>query len=140
MKSRRRGRPPKIPSLKLVQDSCGHLHDLEWLQECILTSFPIMQQGALQYQFMAEGQALRATLIESASQVAVEIAQIPGMGNVNVFLKGYFSEGKRVSEIAKEVGVTREWCSRSYRTKAFRLASIQFIRAVSLDSKGKPGI
>lgn len=46
------------------------------------------------------------------------------------FLNGYLA-GKKVSEIAKELGVTREWCSRGYRKEAFRLAGMQFVKLVS---------
>ncbi len=36
------------------------------------------------------------------------------MDGVKMFLQRYL-EGKKVSEIAYELGVSREWCSRSYR-------------------------
>ena len=43
-----------------------------------------------------------------------------------MFLERYL-EGKQVVEIAKELGVSREWCSRNYRKEALRLAATQFI-------------
>lgn len=37
-------------------------------------------------------------------------------------------EGARISEIAEELGVSREWCSKAYRKQALAQAGMQFIR------------
>jgi DNA-directed RNA polymerase specialized sigma24 family protein len=51
---------------------------------------------------------------------------------VRLFLVRYL-EGKKVAEIAEELGVSREWCSKAYRREALRLAGMQFVRSVSRD-------
>jgi hypothetical protein len=55
---------------------------------------------------------------------------VPRLAGVRLFLDRYL-QGKMVAEIAQEPGVTREWCSRSYRKEAFRLAVMQFLRDIS---------
>jgi hypothetical protein len=127
---KKRGRKPKLPLMKEVELAYGHLHNLDWLQECGLTSIPPIHERSNRYNFMPEAQAVRELLIEAANQVTQDIAKIPGMENETAFLKGYLA-GTKVSEIAKELGVTREWCSRGYRKEAFRLAGMQFVRLVS---------
>ena len=127
---RKRGRKPKMPLMKEVELAYGHLHNLDWLQECSLTNLPFVKERSHHHNFMPEAQALRGLLIEAAKQVTQDIAKIPGMENETAFLKGYLA-GKKVSEMAKELGVTREWCSRGYRREAFRLAGMQFVRLVS---------
>lgn len=42
-------------------------------------------------------------------------------------------EGRRVAEIAKELGVSRDWCSRAYRKQALQLAGMQFVRLVAAE-------
>ena len=59
-------------------------------------------------QLLPEAQALRVLLIEAAQQVIQETVKIPGMESETAFLKSYLA-GKKVSEIARELGVTREW-------------------------------
>ena len=130
VQGRKRGRKPKMPLMKEVELAYGHLHDLDWLQECGLTNLPLVQERIHRQNFMPEAQSLRALLIEAARQVIRDIAVIPGMENVTVFLTGYL-EGRRVTDMAKELGVTREWCSRGYRQEAFRLAGMQFVRLAS---------
>ena len=49
------------------------------------------------------------------------------------FLNGYLA-GKSVAEIAQELGVSREWCSRNYRREALRLAGMHFVRSISVES------
>ena len=127
---KKRGRKPKMPLMTEVELAYGHLHNLDWLQECGLANLPAVQERTPRHNFMPEAQALRELLIEAAKQVTQDIAKIPGMENETAFLKGYLA-GKKVSEMAKELGVTREWCSRGYRREAFRLAGMQFVRLVS---------
>lgn len=59
-----------------------------------------------------------------------ELRDLPDKQNLRVFLERYL-EGRKVAEIAEELGVSREWCSRAYRTEAFRLTSMQFVRLIS---------
>ena len=59
--------------------------------------------------------------IAAASQVIKDVNQVPGKEVVATFLKGYLA-GRSVAEIAQELGVSREWCSRNYRWEALRLA------------------
>jgi hypothetical protein len=60
------------------------------------------------------------------------MGQIPGKEGVVAFLTGYLA-GKSVAEIAQELGVRREWVSRSYRRESLALAIAQFIRLISHD-------
>ena len=76
-------------------------------------------------------QALRSLLREAGQQVVRDLDGVPGKSRVTAFLEKYL-EGKRVAEIAKELGVSREYCSRTYRKEAFALASEQFLRLASL--------
>jgi len=105
---KKRGRKPKMPLMKEVELAYGHLHDLDWLQECGLTNLPSVQKQSHHHNFMPEAQALRVLLIEAAQQVIQETVKIPGMESETAFLKSYLA-GKKVSEIARELGVTREW-------------------------------
>jgi hypothetical protein len=127
---KKRGRKPKMPLMKEIELAYGHLHNLDWLQESSLANLPSVHERTHRHNFMPEAQALRELLIEAAQQVIQDITKIPGMESETAFLKGYLA-GKKVSEIAKELGVTREWCSRGYRKEAFRLAGMQFVRLVS---------
>jgi hypothetical protein len=111
-----------------------HLHDWDWLQECEPARLPEVQQIINPRQVMAEAQALRRNLlIEAARQVIVDLAGVPDKSGVRVFLERHL-EGKNLSEIAREIGVTREWVNRGYRREGFRLAGMQFVRMVSRES------
>lgn len=61
---------------------------------------------------MPEAQALRGLLIAAANQVIDGVGQVPGKEKVAAFLRGYLA-GRSVAEIAQELGVSREWCSRN---------------------------
>ena len=128
---KRRGRKPKVALMKQVEEAYSALHNLDQLQESPLSGLQVVQERKQPQHTMPEAQALRETLIESARQVIRDIEHIPSMGSVEVFLERYL-EGKRITEIAKELGVSREWCSRSYRKEAFRLAGMRFVRSVFL--------
>ena len=127
---RRRGRRPKTPLMDQVEQALVHLHDLDWLQECDLARLPEVLEQAQPHQTMPEAQALRDLLIAAARQVVRDMRQIPGKEGVAAFLKGYLA-GRPVAEIAQELGVSREWCSRNYRREALRLAGMQFVGSVS---------
>jgi DNA-directed RNA polymerase specialized sigma24 family protein len=83
-------------------------------------------------QTMPEAQALRTLLTDAAKQVAQDIADMPSKAGVKLFLERYL-DGKTVTEIARELGVSREWCSRAFRKEAFTLAGAQFMRLVSTE-------
>ena len=119
-----------------VTQAYAHLHDLDWLQESQLTNLPEARRKVQPQQFMPEAQALRGLLMEAASRVFQDIEKVPGMKGVRVFIERY-AQGKRVSEIPQELGVSREWCSRSYKKEAFRLAGIQFVRSISSALRGR---
>ena len=112
--------------MQQVAAAYGALHDLDTLQESELTGLDAVQQRVQPRQAMPEAQALRGLLIEAAQEIIRGLGQVPGKEWVGVFLKRYL-EGKQVLEIAKELGVRREWCSRNYRKEAIRLATMQFI-------------
>ena len=79
---------------------------------------------------MPQGQALRRLLVEAIGQVVRDVGSVPDKSGVKVFLEGYLG-GKKVTAIARELGVSREWVSRSYRKEGLRLAGDQFVRAIS---------
>lgn len=79
---------------------------------------------------MPEAQALSSFLIAAASQVIDDVTQVPGKEAMATFLKGYLV-GTSVAEIAQELGVSREWCSRNYRREALKLAGMHFVRMIS---------
>ena len=85
-------------------------------------------------QVMPDGLALREILLEAARQVLKDISGVPGKSNVHYFLEEYL-KGKNVAQIAKELGVTRSWCSRAYRKDALQLASTQFIKLISVENE-----
>ena len=118
--------------MEQVEQALGHLHDLDWLQGCELAKLPEVQEKAQPHHTMPVAQALRSLLIEAAQQVALDMGQIPGKEGVAAFLTGYVA-GKSESEMAQELGVRREWVSRSYRREALALAIAQFIRLISQD-------
>ncbi|MFQ6029791.1 MAG: hypothetical protein ACE5Q6_20130, partial [Dehalococcoidia bacterium] len=131
--TRRRGRRPKTPLMDQVERAYINLHDLDWLQECELVKLPEVQERIEPRHTMPEAQALRGLLIAAAKQAGKDISNVPDLAGVRVFLERY-AAGKKVAEIAQELGVTREWCSRAYRKEAFRLAGMQFVRSISAGS------
>ena len=116
-----------------VEQAYTHLHDLDWLQECDLARLPEVREKVQPNRMMPEAQALRSLLIAAASQVIEDVNQIPGKEGVAGFLNGCLA-GKSVAEIAEELGVSREWCSRNYRREAIRLAGMHFVRSISVES------
>ena len=129
---KRRGRKPKTPLMKQVQEAYIRLHDLDWLQESELAKLPEVQERLNPMQVMPEAQALRELLLEAVRQIIQDISTIPDKFGVKTFLEGYL-EGKLIIEIAEELGVSREWASRAYRREAFNLAGMQFVRILSLE-------
>jgi DNA helicase HerA-like ATPase len=127
---RKPGRRPRTPLLDQVEAAYLHLHDWEWLSECELANLPEVQERINHRQVMAEAQALRCLLFEAARQVIQDLDTVPDKVGVKGFLELHL-EGRNVTAIARELGVTREWVSRSYRREAFRLAGMQFVRLVS---------
>ena len=111
-------------------DAYAHLHDLDWLQASGLARHPEVTKRVRPDQIMAEAQALRGLLTESAVRVIRDMGEVPDMAGVRRFLERHL-DGKKVAEIAKELGVSREWCSRRYRSEAFRLATMQFVKSIS---------
>ncbi len=95
-----------------------------------MSNLPEVQAQLSRMQTMSEGQALRSLLFESARYVVRDLATVPGKSGLKTFLEGYLA-GKTVTEIARELEVSREWVSRSYRREALRLAVAQFVRLVS---------
>ena len=132
-KKRRRGRKPRTPVMKQVEQAYVHLHDLDWLQDSDLAQLPEVQERLNPMQVMPEAQALRELLMQAATQVVKDMASVPDKAGVRAFLEGYL-RGKSVTEVAEELGVSREWASRAYRREAFGLATMQFIKLISSDS------
>ncbi len=116
--------------MKQLEEAYTHLHDLDWLQESGLARLPEVRERVNPRQTMPEGQALRRLLIEAARQVIQDIGDVPDKSGVKLFLERYL-EGRTVTEISQELGVTREWVSRAYRKEALALAGKQFVRLVS---------
>ena len=133
----KRGRKPKTPLLKQVEEAYTHLHDLDWLHECRLAELPEVRERIDPRHTIPEAQALRSLLLEAARQVIAAVGSVPDKSGVTVFLERYL-EGKPVTEIARELGVSREWVSRAYRREALALCGRQFVRLVSVDdSRGR---
>ncbi len=131
---RKRGRKPKIPLLQHVHEAYMHLHDLDWLDDVGLVDMEAVQERVNPRHPMPEAQALRELLVEAAQEVMKHMDSVPGYAPMKTFLNGHL-RGKSVSEIAQELGVTREWCSRRYRKEALKLASMQFVRIVSAENR-----
>ena len=104
-----------------------HLHDLDWLQGSPLVDLPVVRERRNPLAPIPEAQALRGLLVDAARRAARQAGEIPPQAPLSVFLDRYL-EGSRVTEIAAELGVSREWCSRAYRKQAFELAGMQFVR------------
>ncbi|MFW6174755.1 MAG: helix-turn-helix domain-containing protein, partial [Chloroflexota bacterium] len=83
---------------------------------------------------MPEAQALRRLLVEAAARASKHMEAVPDLANAHRFLERYM-EGKTVSEIARDLGVSREWCSRTFRRQALEMASMQFVRLVSEEGR-----
>lgn len=101
-----------------------HLHDLDYLQASPLVELEIVRERMNRLSAMAEARALRGMLIEAATLAARDAIDMPTQAPLRHFLEQYL-EGKLVTEIAAELGVTREWCSRAYRKQALELAAMQ---------------
>jgi DNA-directed RNA polymerase specialized sigma24 family protein len=132
-RSSRRGRKPKTTLTKQIEEAYNHLHDLDWLEESHLARLPELQEKVNPRQIMAEAQVLRGILIEAAEQVMVDLEDVPDMSRIHFFLKSYLA-GRRVFEIADEMGISREQCSRRYRKESFNLAGAQFMRLLSTEN------
>jgi DNA-directed RNA polymerase specialized sigma24 family protein len=116
--------------MEQVEEAYLHLHDWDWLRDSELVGLPEVQQRVNPRQIMPEAQALRGMLFEATRQVIQDLTTVPDKVGVRVFLERHL-EGRNLTEIARELGVSREWVSRSYRREAFRLAGMQFVRSVS---------
>ena len=122
----RRSRPDAA-LLQHVLEAYGHLHDLDWLQDSPLTGLEAVRERTNPLAPMPEAQALRGLLVDAAQRAAAHARDIPLQAPLHLFLTRYV-EGKRVTEIAGELGVSREWCSRAYRKQALKLTGMQFLR------------
>lgn len=114
-----------------------HLHDLDYLQASPLVKLEIVRERMNHLSAMAEARALRAVLVEAATHAARDAIDLPTQAPLQHFLEQYLA-GKRVSEIAADLGVTREWCSRAYRRQALELAAMQCERLISIGSAQPP--
>ena len=113
-----------------AQEAFAHLHELDWLEECDLRKVPAVLSRVDPSQTMPQAQALRSLLTDAAERVILDLGDIPKKSHVSLFLQGWL-KGKRVSEIARDLGVSREHCSREFRKEAFQLVSEQFLRLAS---------
>jgi len=130
-RSRTRRRRPQTLIVREFIRAYGCLHDLDRLQESPLVELESVRERVNPLSAMAEAKALRAMLVEAATRAANDLAAVPTQAHVRHFLEQYL-RGKGVSEIAAELGVSREWCSRGYRTQAFALAALQCERFVGI--------
>lgn len=129
---KRAGRKPKTAFLLQVRQAYEHIHDLDWLDESPLVELEAVAERANPLNAMPRAQSLRGILVEAAQRLARQMADVPERAPLKVFLERYI-EGKRIQDIAEELGVSREWCSRSYKKQALELAVMQFVRLVSSD-------
>ena len=126
------GRRSKEPLIKQVEQAYAHLHDLDWLEKCRLAQLPEVQERVDSKHPMAEAQTLRRLLMAAARQIVQVLSEVPDKGEVRTFLEMYL-DGKSVTEIAHELGKSREWVSRAYRKEALTLTGTQFIKLISAD-------
>ena len=126
------GRRSKEPLIKQVEQAYAHLHDLDWLEKCRLAQLPEVQERVDSKHPMAEAQTLRRLLMAAARQIVQVLSEVPDKGEVRTFLKMYL-DGKSVTEIAHELGKSREWVSRAYRKEALTLTGTQFSKLISAD-------
>jgi len=113
--------PRQPPLRRQILRAYEHLHDLDWLQESPLVDLAAVQRRRNRTSAMADGWALRDLLIEAATRAARDAGEIPTLTRLRRFLEQYL-EGKPITEIAADLGVSREWCSRAYRKQALNLA------------------
>ena len=131
----RRSRPDAA-LLQHVLEAYGHLHDLDWLQDSRLTGLEAVRERTNPLAPMPEAQALRGLLVDAAQRAADHAREVPLQAPLHLFLTRYV-EGKRVTEIAGELGVSREWCSRAYRKQALKLTGMQFLRLAASGSRSR---
>lgn len=133
-----RQRQPSTQLLRRVSEAYAHLHDLDWLQESPLVELDAVRERRNALSPLPEAQALRGLLLEGAKRAAQHAASVPAQAPLATFLARYV-EGRRIAEIAEELGVSREWCSRSYRKQALELAGRQFVSLNSVErGSGQP--
>ena len=109
-----------------VLEAYRHLDDLDWLDASPLARIDAVRAYAMPTAPLPEAQALRRLLVDAARRAADHAAEIPAHAPLRVFLQRYV-DGRRVTEIADELGVSREWCSRAYRKRALSLAGRHFM-------------
>lgn len=124
---------PSTQLLRRVSEAYAHLHDLDWLQESPLVELDAVRERRNAMSPLPEAQALRGLLNEGAKRAAQDAATIPARAPLATFLERYV-EGRSVAEIAEELGVSREWCSRSYRRRGIEIASMQAVRFLGRSS------
>ncbi len=79
---------------------------------------------------MPEGNALRELLMDAAKRAIIDLSSMAAKQNIGLFLRKYL-EGKKITWISREMGVSREWCSRHYRKEAIKLATTHFLTITS---------
>ena len=72
------------------------------------------------------GFALRSSLLESVNVVMKEFGEIPGYQREVRFIER-FSEGASVTEISRELDLSREHVARTVQPKALRLVTKTFL-------------
>jgi hypothetical protein len=91
-----------------------------------LVKLPAVKERLQANKTMPEGQALRGLLIEATLKAIGDLSSVAAKSNVALFLKKYI-EGKKITWISREVGVSREWCTKSYRKEAIKVAAFHFL-------------
>lgn len=136
-RSRTQRSRPATPLIRQLVRAFGHLHDLDRLDESPLVALEIVQESMNRLSPMPEAQALRALLVEAATRAAHHASEVPTQEPLRHFLEQYL-KGKSVTEIAAELGVSREWCSRAYRKQALEIAALQCERMIVLGTRAAP--
>jgi hypothetical protein len=128
------GRKPRISLMAEVQ-RCMSTLDLDRLSESYLINLPAIQRRIQPHRTMAAPRALREALLQAMSLTIRDIEHIPSLSNVKIFLERRL-RGDSVSQIARDLNLSREWVSRHYRSRAYRLAAEMFVILVSFDESG----
>lgn len=130
-KPRRQQTKPTSVLLRQIVQAYADLHDLDRLDESPLVRLEVVRESVNRLNPMAEARAVRALLLEAARRAALQASDVPTQQPLRHFLEQYVA-GKNVTEIAAELGVSREWCSRSYRKQALELAAMQCERLIKV--------
>ncbi|MHB8577878.1 MAG: hypothetical protein ACYDCQ_21405 [Dehalococcoidia bacterium] len=106
-----------------VAQALLHLGDIPWLADSPLVRLPAVQARCRDdSRLFADGRALQARLQEGISEVLRDLEGDGALARWRVLLTGV-RDGKSISGVARELGLTREHVSRTYWPPVVRLVA-----------------